>query len=370
MEQITESVPTILIVDDEINARRTLEMLLLLEGYNLLFAEGGLHALAMLEEIEPDTILLDVMMPGMDGFEVCRRIKSSEHWQHIPIILTTALDSKADLTRGLKAGADDFVSKPVNGLELRARVRSMLRIKRRHDALQQTLQLRSDLANMIMHDIRNPLTSIAVYCDLLEREIHSVTGLEYLETVRQETSQLSSFVTDMLLTAKMEQHRLVLDCSSVDLNELLRSIYQHHKPLAELRGIDLELMLPSETRQMSLDAELWKRVIDNLLSNAFKFSPGGSKVTLKALYGNKTADDKQPDLRVEIADEGPGIPKDFQEIIFNRYDLAAKGRRNVAQVGLGLAFCKLVVDAHDGRIWVENNEPHGAVFVVELYIHA
>jgi signal transduction histidine kinase len=368
MEKPPIAVPTILIVDDEVNARRTLEMLLLPEGYNLLFAEGGSRALAMLQEIEPDTILLDVMMPGMDGFEVCRRIKGSDHWQHIPIILATALDSKADLTRGLQAGADDFVSKPVNGLELRARVRSMLRIKKRHDDLQDTMHLRSELANMIMHDIRNPLTNIEIYCDLIEREIQSAAGLKYLQTIRHESSRLASFVTDMLLTAKMEQHRLVLDYSLVDLNELLHAIYQHHKLLAESRTINLELALPSQTQQIALDVELWKRIFDNLLSNAFKFSPSGGKVTLKAHYSESApaTGNKQPAVRVEIADEGPGIPQEYHERVFNRYHLAAFGRRDVTQVGLGLAFCKLVMDAHGGRIWVEDNQPHGAVFIMEL----
>jgi signal transduction histidine kinase len=368
MQDSTVSAPTILIIDDEANARRTLEMLLLVEAYNLLFAESGDQALAMLEEIEPDTILLDVMMPGMDGFEVCRRVKGCGHWQHIPIILATALDSKADLMRGLEAGADDFVGKPVNGVELRARVRSMLRVKKRHDVLQHTMNLRSELSNMIMHDIRNPLTNIAIYCDLLEKQVQSAKGQDYLKTIRQESSRLSSFVSDMLLTAKMEQSRLVLDYSRVDINELLEAIYHHHKPLAESRAIELELSLPTQTGHISLDAELWKRMVDNLLSNAFKFSPSGGKVTMKACYSARMneAGGKQTDVRIEITDEGPGIPQEYREMVFNRYHLAAHGRRDVTQVGLGLAFCKLVMDAHGGRIWVEGNKPQGARFNLEL----
>ena len=99
------------------------------------FAANGLETLASLKELDPDVILLDVMMPGMDGLEVCQHIKTDKTWRHIPIILVTALDSKKDLAAGLEAGADDFFSKPVNGLELRARVRSMLRIKTQFDQL-------------------------------------------------------------------------------------------------------------------------------------------------------------------------------------------------------------------------------------------
>ena len=121
--------PRILVVDDESSARNTLEAFLFGEGYDLAFAASGPEALARLDELVPDLILLDVMMPGMDGFKVCQRLKTDKRWRHIPIILVTVLDSKEDLARGLDAGADDFLSKPVNGLELRARVRSMLRIK-------------------------------------------------------------------------------------------------------------------------------------------------------------------------------------------------------------------------------------------------
>ncbi len=127
--------PTILIVDDEQFGRETLEDLLLSQPYHLAFAGNGAEALEKVTELKPSLILLDVMMPDMDGFEVCHRLKAEEQSRHIPIILVTALESKQDLAQGLEAGADDFLSKPVNGIELRARVRSMLRIKSQYDAL-------------------------------------------------------------------------------------------------------------------------------------------------------------------------------------------------------------------------------------------
>jgi DNA-binding response OmpR family regulator len=145
---------TILIVDDELSARETLEALLYRQGYDLRFAESGREAVEKVESEDVDVVILDVMMPEMNGFEVCEVLKG-ERWGHIPIILVTALDSKQDLVQGFDAGADDFLAKPVNGLELRARVRSMLRIKRQHDRLEaqrqqleQTVKLRSELARM------------------------------------------------------------------------------------------------------------------------------------------------------------------------------------------------------------------------------
>jgi len=144
---------TILIVDDDSSARDTLEALLFQEGYDLFFAANGQEALERIDDVNPDVILLDVMMPGMDGFQVCQVLKTGPNWRHVPIILVTALDSREDMVRGFDAGGDDFVSKPIDGLELRARVRSMLRIKRQYDLLeaqrrelQETLHLRSKLA--------------------------------------------------------------------------------------------------------------------------------------------------------------------------------------------------------------------------------
>ncbi len=148
--------PKILIVDDEPTGREALEDLLFTQGYNLAFAGDGPETLAKVPEFTPDVILLDVLMPGMDGFEVCQYLKADERWRHIPIILITALDSKKDMVRGLDAGADDFLSKPISALELRARMRLMLRIKGQYDALQQRQQeLQASLRELRQVSARN-----------------------------------------------------------------------------------------------------------------------------------------------------------------------------------------------------------------------
>ncbi|MCA9945498.1 MAG: response regulator [Anaerolineales bacterium] len=357
--------PQILIVDDEPYARQTIEMLLLKESYELFFAEDAHEALAQLDDELPDVILSDVMMPNMDGFELCQRIKRNPKWNHIPIILVTALDSKQDLARGLEAGADDFLHKPINGLELRARVRSMLRIKLRHDELQAALQMRQDLANMIVHDIRSPLSTILIYCDLLESELDG--NLQTLDTIRSEANRLSSFLTDMLMMAKMEHGRLMLSHSPVDVNELAAAVRDSYEPMARLKEINLQLDLPEESNMLSLDANLWRRVLDNLVSNAVKFSPTGGNITLRVRYNKPSSNNGAvPHLNLQVIDEGPGIAAEHYETIFDKFKIVATGRRDVKQVGLGLAFCKMVVEAHDGRISVSANQPRGSVFTVEL----
>lgn len=338
-----------------------MEMLLLREGYELCFASDGYEALAHLDEETPDVILLDVMMPGMDGFELCERLRRNPKWESIPIIMVTALDSKQELAKGLDAGADDFLHKPYNGLELRARVRSMMRIKQRHDELEAALKLRQDLSNMIVHDIRSPLSSIMIYCDLMETELGHQS--ETLDTIRGEASRLSGFLTDMLMMAKMEHGRLKLTRTPADINQMVTAATASFKPMAGLKEITIDLQLPEESRELRVDANLTRRVIDNLLSNAIKFSPTGGTIIMKVAYPPEAANHQ---VIIHVADQGPGVPEEHQETVFDKFQIVASKRRDVSQVGLGLAFCKMVVDAHDGRIFVQPNSPQGAIFTVEM----
>jgi len=359
---------TILIVDDEPSARDTLEALLWSEGYELAFAASGQEALDRLEDLKPDVILLDVMMPGMNGFEVCQRLKANEQWRPIPVILITALDSKEDLVRGLDAGADDFLHKPVNGPELRARVRSMLRIKRQHDELEATLRLREDLSNMIVHDMRSPLASILLHSQLLAMKVASPDVSKHTETIRAEAQRLDSFINDILMLAKMEHGQLILSRSPVDVNQIALEAEKGYSAIAQSRQINLVVDLPEESQRVSLDANLFRRVLDNLLSNALKFSPAGSTVTLRITYPRaRTASEPQaPHVRIQVLDEGPGIPEEHRQRIFNQFEIVALRQRQIPQIGLGLAFCKMVIEAHGGRIFVEANEPKGSVFTIEI----
>lgn len=337
---------------------------MLREGYELAFAADGYEALAHLDEESADVILLDVMMPGMDGFELCERLRRNPKWQHVPIILVTALDSKQDLARGLEAGADDFLHKPYNGLELRARVRSMLRIKQRHDELQTALQLRQDLSNMIVHDIRSPLSAILISCDLLEMEVGEASMP--LSTIRGEAARLSGFLTDMLMMAKMEHGRIILTRSEVDMNELVTAVRDGFVPMAQLKNISLVLEMPPTSSKLRVDASLWRRVLDNLITNAIKFSPTDGVITMRLAYPDQDSSITGQKMRLQVLDQGPGIPEEHRETVFDKFKIVAAKRRDVSQVGLGLAFCKMVVEAHDGRIYVEPNTPRGSIFTVEL----
>jgi two-component system sensor histidine kinase/response regulator len=371
MERREEERARVLIVDDEPSARDTLEILLAKEGYDLVFAKNGQETLTRLKALTPgpDVILLDVMMPGLDGIEVCRRIRAREEWRHIPVILITALDTKDDLVRGLDAGADEFLSKPVNGPELRARVRSMLRIKRQFDQLQAAMHLREDLSHMIVHDMRSPLTVILMTVYGVRINVTEPKALENLDTIEREARRLGAFLNDMLMLAKMQESRLVPNRSSVDVNQMVRAIGGTYSAVARSRGISLVVESPDEESwQVPLDANLFQRVLDNLMSNALKFSPPGSTITLRLEYPEvrATSQSTEPLVRVQVIDEGPGIPEEHRTRVFDKFEVLSLRKDGIRQVGLGLAFCKMAVEAHGGRIFVDANEPEGSIFTVEI----
>lgn len=359
--------PKVLIVDDQLSVRETLKAFLLQENYQFSFAADGMEALTLVDEIRPDVLLLDVMMPGMDGFEVCRKLKANKLWSHIPVILVTALDSKDDMARGFEVGADDFLSKPVNSLELRARVRSMLRIKKQFDELAAMLQLREDMAAMIVHDMRNPLTPILGISELLLLADNlTPQQLKDIDTIRFHTRRLNSFLNDMLMLTKIEQDKLILNRANIDLSRFVLTIEESHQVVAQSKDITLAVELPSETKRVFLDATLFQRVLDNLVSNALKFSPPHSTITLKVEYPTQTPTDQGPHLRLQVLDEGPGIPQTHQKNIFDKFKIVDLKKKQIPQVGLGLAFCKLVVEAHGGHISVKDNIPKGSIFTVEI----
>lgn len=360
--------PRICIVDDNKVAREVIAEQLSIEPYQIEMAASGLDLLQRFDDLNPDVILMDVMMPQLNGYNVCQKLKQNETRQHIPVIIITALNGREDMLRGLASGADEFLPKPVHGEELRARVRTMLRIKNQYDALQVLLQLREDLAHMLIHDMRNPLTVASLYNSfLLKRNGLTPREQEYVHIVRDSLRELTGFLDEILTVAKMEQGVLRLNTQPTDIVHLLTEVIDNHLDMAHLHGFQLTLNLPDCHRLVSLDAPLFKRVLDNLLSNAFKYAPDKSEITVQLSYPvTETAVSPTPSFCLQIIDEGPGIAPENRERIFNKYEVVAMKQSGEAQVGLGLAFCKMVVDAHGGQIFVTSNKPQGAILTIEL----
>ncbi|HEY9646639.1 MAG TPA: response regulator [Chroococcidiopsis sp.] len=357
---LLEKDPIVLVIDDETDNFEVIEALLDGEGYQLTYLSDGRQALGILESFQPDVILLDVMMPQMNGIEFCLRFKSNPKWRHIPIIMVTALTAKEDLSQCLLAGADDFISKPVNGMELRSRVRSMLRIKQQYDALQETLYLREDLSRMIVHDLRNPLTSILLAAGILQKADYTPTRQQQkTEQIFIAAQQLQSMIDTLLLMAKLESGKMMIQPDELDLSQACQSAVSGMAAIAAQKRLDIRCQVPETGCPVLADSSLIRRVLDNLLSNAIKFSPSKSEITITAA----PLDDAH--IQVKVADLGPGVPPPLQQQIFEKYEIGAL-IKNTSQVGLGLAFCKLAIEAHGGAIAVVNNDPTGAVFSFTL----
>ncbi|NEP39088.1 MULTISPECIES: hybrid sensor histidine kinase/response regulator [Okeania] len=353
--------PSILVIDDEPNNFDVIEALLSDQDYELYYAASGEEGIANLETYNPDLILLDVMMPGIDGIEVCRQIKAMSAWQAVPIIMVTALSAKSDLANCLNAGADDFISKPVNTIELRARVSSMLRIKHQYDNLQTMLKLREDMVKMVVHDLRNPLTIILFGLELLKNPNYPQDQQNIkLNQVYSSAQTLQVLIDDLLNMALLESGQIRLNRTQVKLCSLIESAISNFEAVAEQKNQSLVSQLPEAIcKKVTIDVTLYHRVLDNLISNAIKFSPHKSKIIVSLELLNSG------DCRIQVIDSGPGVPEQLQQKIFEKYEVGTM-MSGVSQIGLGLAFCKMVVEAHGDKICVISNQPQGAIFEIIL----
>ncbi len=360
--------PLILIVDDDPIFLETLQDLLTTKALAVATVASGAAALEYLKENEPDIILLDVMMPEMDGFTLCRRIRQNPAWQHLPIILVTALNDKEDLLRGLMVGADEFLSKPIDTSELTARILSMLRIKRQHDELQSILQMRKDMVHMILHDIRNPLNAIIMHSSLLaESQVPPTNVANAGKTILHLARRVEEFANDLLLTAKMEQGALVPDLRPVNVEKVLTRQVSYLLPKLEALQLNLQMDLPEQPYTIYLDEYLFTRAVDNLLSNAVKHSPNSSQIHLVVRYPLQT-DPQQAVMTLSVIDEGPGVPAESRDTIFGKFHTLRTSSADGRSIGLGLAFCKMVAEIHCGHIIVSDQQPHGANFTMAFWV--
>jgi len=354
-------------VDDDERNLRVMEGILAPLRYDLRQARTGTAALEEVKAHPPDLVLLDVMMPGISGFEVCRQLKAHPETQFIPVVLVTALTDRESKVAGIESGADDFINKPVDPSELRARVKSLLRVKSLWDELQQRYRdlqqleaMRESLVQMIVHDLRGPLTGISGYLQLLEMNRHIAAekaAQEHLRALKTNVQTLIDMITAMLDLAKLEAGELQLELGAVDLGEVLSEIRVGMDSLLERGNLALRVELSAELPALWADREIVRRVLANILGNAIKFSPDRGCITI-------TARPEEGKVRVAVQDQGPGIPPEYRERIFEKFGQVGSGGRpgGSYSTGLGLAFCKMAAEAHGGAIGVKSEVDKGSTF--------
>jgi signal transduction histidine kinase len=362
-EHATAPAPvSILVVDDAVENLRLLSNMLGEYAYEIRPVTGGRDALRAIEHAPPDLILLDVTMPEMDGFEVCRRLRALGHTD-IPVVFLTALTDVENKVRAFEVGGDDYITKPFQVEEVLARVRLQLSLRaarkdllRSIERLQELERLRDDLVKMIVHDLRTPLTALLMQLQLLRMDL---TG-EAAQTADDATAsatRLSSMASTLLDVSRLEEGKMPLERSSVDLSALAVEVRKELAGIEADRTIEVVAAAPVIA---TCDAALIRRVLENLVSNGIKHTPRGGRLRIRV-------EPCAAGVRVAVEDEGPGVPAAARERIFQKFG-AVEVRHDSAyhSVGLGLAFCRLAVEAHGGTIGVSDAVPHGSVFAFEL----
>ncbi|MEZ4621288.1 MAG: response regulator [Caldilineaceae bacterium] len=325
-----------------------------------------------MDKLRPDVILLDLMMPGMNGFDVCSHIKHSQEFRHVPVIMVTALDDIDYLVTGLDTGADEFISKPMNGAELRARVRSMLRIKHQYDELDQALHLRELISRMIVHDMRNPLSSILLYSQVIQRKQQfPPEQLTQVVQIQNEALRLGKLFDDMLVLSRMQRGQIVLQEQMTDLATIVTEQHDKYQPIAAANEVKLRLQLDEDLAPALLDTPLIERMVETLLANAIKFAPAQSSIQIllaqmPAAVHIQSSAEQQSIIRLQMIDQGPQMPATIFDTIFQQLESGSGKSSARPATELGLAFCKMVVDAHGGTISVTENQPQGVMWTIDL----
>jgi len=376
---IEQPAATILVVDDDALNRAFARDHLEGAGYRVACFDSGEKALAFLENHRVDLALLDIVMPGMDGFQMVQGIRALKHQSDVPVVFLTVLDDAATHGKALEAGVDDFLNKPIKQAEMLIRVRSLLRlrelrrrdrasaevIRAQRDELERSEQRRRELIKLVIHDLKSPLSSVISNLEFIRRtEKLSAEGVEAALDGLDSANAMFDMVLNILDISKSEDGKLVPKLQSVDLLELLDELHRALRQRLSARKQKLAVQFHGQSTDVLADRELIRRLLENLLDNALRHSPEGETISVDL---SRTEDDF---VECRIRDLGPGIPPHWRDKIFDQYlQLDADPRWNGRTGhGLGLAFCRLATHVHGGGIWVEDNHPRGSSFCVRLPI--
>jgi two-component system, sensor histidine kinase and response regulator len=359
---LTDAPSLILVVDDELKNIQVVGALLLKHGHEVIAASSGPEALIKLESIRPDLILLDVMMPGMTGFEFCRLLQANPETRDTPIIFLSAAADKNFVMEALQHGGVDYVTKPFHGAELLTRVDLHSNLQRTRRRLTRLIAEKNRLLEIVAHDLKNPLHGIQFAALMLSEKSDGKNPQHetLFESIRDSASRAFEIISSLLATPGLDEVKSKIRNAPVCLNEnaakALRGFEQH------LRSKDIQLdFINSDERIIVLSEDRTLLCcLENLISNAIKFSPKGAKVVIRIQLCGLCGE-------FQIEDQGPGIQEDEIDHLFQKFTrLSARPTAGEASTGLGLHIVHELVSAMQGTVIYEKSRLGGACFTVKL----
>ncbi|MBI2377083.1 MAG: response regulator [Deltaproteobacteria bacterium] len=347
-------------VDDDPAILDLLRRVVESEGSIFHGALDGERGLQLVEAHVPDAVVLDVMMPGIDGFEVCRRIKDNDRLRIVPVLILTAMGSREHRVTAIQAGCDDFIPKPFSPTELKARIKSVAKSKRlnetvhrQRDELMRAQRAREELAAFLVHDLKTPLASIVLNSHIIAEEELSESAKQSLADIQRATETMERMVMNLLDVSLSEDGALKPRKTPIDLLKL----FDEGRRFVKRSSAQLTVQAEIEEGLTELvgDRDLLLRVLRNLLDNAARYSPPKGRIRLRAIRAEGR-------VEISVSDEGPGIPTHDREKIFEKYGRVSGGRPSRDSRGLGLVFCRRAIEAHGGEITIDASAPVGATF--------
>jgi two-component system, sensor histidine kinase and response regulator len=353
----------ILVVDDQPSNIQILGTVLGQWGHEIIPASDGVTALKRVALRRPDLILLDLLMPEMDGCEICHRLKANPDWKDIPVIFLSAAGDKDLIVRALDAGGVDYITKPFNHAELISRVRTQLALKTARDQLKQLAEDKDELLGILAHDLKNHLGGMNMSAELLRNRIerfHDERLTRLSENILRSGTQLLAFLKEFLANASAD-NVFTPKLGAVNFVDIAANVVQQYQEAAQRKQLEIRTDFPAGAANVFADASALDQVLDNLLSNALKFSPPGKKIFVGI---RQTKGDRVECL---IRDEGPGFTAEDKARMFRRYGrLSARPTGGEPSTGLGLSIVRKLVRAMNGELSCESKPGQGAVFTICL----
>jgi len=358
----------ILIADSDGNARKKISEYLNKKGFNVYEASNGIETFTTIIDHPINIAVIDWFLPGMDGLEVCQKIREKQEGSYVFIIMIAAEEEKEHLINGIKAGVDEYIMRPVNLQELITRIKVGTRILRLEKKLIENQrevsginQMKNKFIGIVAHDLRNPIISIRGFSELILKDKKNLNEEqdEFLNIIHSTSRNMLAMINDLLDISRIESGNLQLDLKPGSLNKLIIERIKIISLQATKKHITIHKELAPIT-EIVFDSQRLGQAVDNLISNAIKFAPKGSNVYISLV---QDADS----VRFNVTDEGPGIPVEEQHLLFSEFHrLSIRPTGGETSTGLGLAIAKKITEAHSGGINFVTQEGMGSTFTLLL----